>query len=112
MIALVALGALPAMAAYDSPHSILVDPSMSQFKLGGEFFYVSTTEPVFIEFQGISSNRVWGKVVPMDGHNSAMVSLTWVNNRGLYFPLHSGLLSGREWSFDSDDVTGHNEKND
>lgn len=112
LLLLAIVGAYPTMAAINSPYSILVDPSMSEFKLGGEIFLVDTTEPVRVEFAGIHPTHVWGKVVPLDDHGGAMVSLTWVTNRGLYIPLHNGLLSGREWEFDSDDVTGHNEKFD
>lgn len=111
MLALVCLGlAGPAAAGDRMFYSIVVDPGMTEFSYAGESFTVVTTQRLEINFEGITANRVWGFLLPLDGYNLDQVKFIWTSAGHDPLTLHEGVLGGRRWFFDSNNVTGHNEK--
>ncbi|MCB1161938.1 MAG: hypothetical protein R3C71_04900 [Candidatus Krumholzibacteriia bacterium] len=92
-------------------YSILVQPGMTEFSFAGESFVVVTTQKLRIDFDGITSMRVWGSLTSMDGE-LGVVKFVWTSAGNNPITLHEGVLGGRTWNFDSDNVTGHNEKFD
>jgi hypothetical protein len=91
-------------------YSIVVNPGMTQFSFAGENFTVVTTQRLEINFEGITASRVWGFILPLDGFSIDLVKFIWTSAGNNPITLHEGILSGRRWFFDSDNVTGHNEK--
>ncbi|MBN2172143.1 MAG: hypothetical protein JW819_12560 [Candidatus Krumholzibacteriota bacterium] len=89
---------------------VVIEPGMTEFEVGGEHFLMVTTQTVRITFQGISHTHVWGSLEPLDGYSSDLVKFLWLREPYNPITLHAGILGGRSWSFDSQDVTGHNEK--
>lgn len=94
----------------EDDHVILVDPGMVEFTVEGESFLVVTTQHLSIEFDGVRSDRVWGDLTPLDGPSFELIKFLWTSNGPDPITLHEGILAGRTWEFDSDNVTGHNEK--
>ncbi len=113
-LALLIVGLLvaPKTHAELGDHVIELGPGMHEFELGGEDFLVVTTQNLRICFDGITPQRVWGALIPLDGWNLELVKFIWISDNFDLLTLHEGILAGREWRFDSDDVTGHNEKFD
>ena len=93
-------------------YSIVVMPGMTEFSYAGESFVVVTTQKLQIDFDGITATRVWGSITPLDGYNLGVVKFVWTSGGNDPITLHQGILGGRSWNFDSDNVTGHNEKLD
>ncbi|MBM4117182.1 hypothetical protein FJ251_05465 [bacterium] len=109
ILALLCLGlALPATAAVI--YSIVIQPGMTEFAYAGESFTVVTTQRLEINFEGITPSRVWGFITPLDGYNADLVKFIWTTAGHNPLTLHDGVLGGRRWVFDSNNVTGHNEK--
>ncbi len=91
-------------------YSIVIQPGMTNFAFAGESFTVVTTQRLEISFDGITANRVWGSILPLDGYSIQLVKFIWTTAGPNPLTLHEGILGGRRWCFDSDNVTGHNEK--
>ena len=85
---------------------------MTEFKVGGQDFVVVTTQRLRIDFTGANENRVWGVIVPLDGFSNDMVKFLWTSYGPDPVTLFFAPLAGRTCEFDSNDVTGHNEKFD
>ncbi len=98
--------------AASNPFSTFVEPGMTEFKVGGETFIVVTTQRLRINFSGIQPYHVWGTMVPLDGVSSDVVKFMWMKSDGDPITLYFGALLGDQLCFDSEDVTGHNEKFD
>lgn len=91
-------------------YSIIVEPGMTQFSFAGEDFTVVTMQRLEIGFDGITPTRVWGIIRCLEGPNIGMIKFIWTSAGNASITLHDGLLTGRQWRFDSNNVTGHNEK--
>jgi len=91
-------------------YSIVVEPGMTQFSFAGEDFTVVTTQRLEVNFEGITANRVWGFIVPLDGYSIDPVKFIWTSAGNNPITLYEGMLGGHLWRFDSNNVTGHNEK--
>lgn len=113
-LALVCLGLAGPVAAGDRAivFTIVVEPGMTDFTHAGESFTVVTTQRLEINFEGITPHRVWGFLLPLDGYNLDPVKFIWTTAGNDPLTLHEGVLGGRRWFFDSNNVTGHNEKFD
>ncbi len=110
-LALFCLIATSALAPAEGPlYTIVVDPGMTHFSFAGEDFTVVTTQRLEISFEGITPARVWGYLQPLDGYSIEQVKFIWTSAGNDPITLHDGVLSGRRWRFNSDNVTGHNEK--
>lgn len=108
-LALLCLG-FAGSAAAGVFYTIVVQPGMTEFSYAGESFTVVTTQRLEINFEGITANRVWGYLLPLDGYNLDLVKFIWTSAGHDPLTLHEGILGGRRWFFDSNNVTGHNEK--
>ncbi len=95
-----------------NPESIVVDPGMTEFKLSGEAFIIVTMQRLRINFSSIKSYRVQGTLTPLGGNNNDVVKFMWMRSDGDPVTLYFGALLSDQLCFDSDDVTGHNEKFD
>jgi hypothetical protein len=112
LLALLCLSVTSAVApaADRMVYSIVANPGMTNFSFAGEDFTVVTTQRLEINFEGITASRVWGFIIPLDGYSIELVKFIWVSAGHDPLTLHEGILGGRRWCFDSDNVTGHNEK--
>ena len=90
---------------------VVIEPGMTEFEVAGEGFLMVTTQTVRVVFEGVSHHHVWGSLEPLDGYSNDQVKFLWLREPGDPITLHEGILAGRTWGFDSQDVTGHNEKN-
>ena len=88
---------------------IVVDPGETSFSMGGEDFLVITPTRIRIQFNGITPERVYGIIQPLEGPNALPVKLIWVSCGHYSLTLHDHVIIGKSSQFDSD-VTGHNEK--
>ena len=90
---------------------IVVDPGETAFSMGGEDFLVNTATRIRIQFNGITPERVYGIIQPLEGPDTQPVKLVWVSWGHHSLTLHDHVIIGKSSQFDSD-VTGHNEKLD
>jgi hypothetical protein len=104
--------AWPGRADASNPYSVLVEPGLTELKMGGEDFIVVSTQRLRINFSGIQPFHVWGSMVPLDGVSNDIVKFIWMRRNSDPITLHFGVLLGAQLNFDSEDVTGHNEKFD
>ncbi len=95
-----------------NPYSTVIEPGMTEFKMGGETFIIVTPQRLRINFSGIRSYRVWGTMVPLDDLSNDVVKFMWMRSGGDPVTLYFGVLLSDQLSFNSEDVTGHNEKSD
>ena len=97
-------------AAPSSPFVIDVTPGATQFQMLGQNFLVICTQPLRIMFHGISDARVHGMILSTNGEDLAQIKFIWLDFHNSPLTLAEGVLANQVYQFDSDEVTGHNEK--
>jgi hypothetical protein len=110
-VIMLGMGALSGSQANPgNPVVLEIEPGLTEFETLGQSFLVICTQPLQISFQCVSEERVYGVITAMDGESLSEVKLVWVNYLDFPLTLAEGVAPGRSVFFDSDDVTGHNEK--
>ncbi len=109
---LVLASALPCSAGVSNPYSVLLDPGMTEFKVDGESFIVVTTQQIRISFAGVEPDHVWGSLLPSESSSQEQIKFMWLRDDSDPITLFFGAPLSHQWDFDSEDVTGHNEKFD
>jgi hypothetical protein len=112
LAALAAFALVPSFALSDPILPIVVDvqPGMTQLEVSGEQYLVVTTTALRLYFDCVSDTRTIGRIQPLVPSNSDRVKLIWLSYGAEPLTLYDGNGGFREWRFDSDQVTGHNEK--
>ncbi|MDP6797041.1 MAG: hypothetical protein QGG33_04385 [Candidatus Krumholzibacteria bacterium] len=100
---------LPALADPGSSYTIVLEAGATEFSMGGEDFLCVTGQSTRIVFDGISSERVYGRIILLEPGDGQPVKLIWVSAYHHPMTLHNRAVSTKIVFFDSD-VTGHNEK--
>jgi hypothetical protein len=95
-----------------SPYNIVLAPGASEFELGGEQFLIVTTQEIRVSFDTISPSRVNGWIRSTSGQPLGLIKFIWLTHADYPLPLSNEdlVITSHEYRFDSQDVTGHNEK--
>lgn len=104
--------AMTASADTNPLNVIILDPGYTEFTMGGQDFFCITPERIRVHFDGISPLRVYGRVHLLGETTDSPVKLVWVSAGHEPLTLHDHILEVKFVRFDSDGVTGHNEKLD
>ena len=105
------LSTLPgAVGAVEFPYVVAVEPGLTTFEVDGESFLVVTEAPLEIRFSGLDSERVHGTLIQSSNMDRNTVKFIWVQPGDDPITLYDNVMSSRSCIFDSEDVTGHNEK--
>ncbi len=110
-IILLGMGVPSGTKALPSSSTVVeVEPGLTEFEVHGQEFLVICTQPLRIMFNSVSEDRVLGIISTRNGENLSEIKLMWLNHPGTPLTLADGFVQDRSCHFDSDDVTGHNEK--
>ncbi len=113
ILTLVSIGAAVTANADTNPLNVIIlDPGYTEFTMAGQDFFCITPQRIRIHFDGISPHRVYGRVQLLGGATDSPVKLVWVSAGHEPLTLHDRILEVKFVRFDSDGVTGHNEKFD
>jgi len=97
-------------AGGDQSMLVSVGAGTSEFVVQGESFRIITPQSLSVIFEGVSAERIWGRIV-LDGDATAgSVHLVWNRHGQPPVSLHNGPVLEHEVPFDSEECTGHNEK--
>ena len=103
--------ATPAAWAEIDNHAIVdVVSGVTDFQVEGETFRVVTDHSLSIVFEGVSADRVWGTIIHGASLSPEAVQLVWFSENYGNLILYEDTPSDTHCDFDSDEVTGHNEK--